>query len=142
MLQSECSLGVVVRERRLELGWTQEQLAEQISIYGEYVRQSEISRLENGWVQLPRRERLEKLAAALDLPLGELLARSGWANRRHVSPKPATLGSRPATRYDAETATTLVSGREYVILNTDAPKQVEIGEVDRSSALVNAAGRD
>ncbi|HEX5165100.1 MAG TPA: helix-turn-helix transcriptional regulator [Thermomicrobiales bacterium] len=71
-------LGVVIRQRRIELGWTQEELAERISSDGEYVRQSEISRIESGKVGLPRHERLVRLADVLDLPLGELLARSGW----------------------------------------------------------------
>jgi transcriptional regulator with XRE-family HTH domain len=63
----------------MELGWSQEELAERISTDDEYVRQSEISRIESGRVVLPRRRRLELLAAALNLPLGELLANSGWA---------------------------------------------------------------
>jgi len=58
------------------LGLTQEALAERI---GEGMRQAEVSRLESGRVTLPRRERLERIAAALDIPVGELLARSGWS---------------------------------------------------------------
>jgi hypothetical protein len=34
--------------------------------------------LERDRVTLPRRERLARIAAALDLPLGQLLAASGW----------------------------------------------------------------
>lgn len=78
-MSERSTLGVVIRRRRRELGWTQEQLAERISTDGEYVRQSEISRIENGKIDLPRRERLIRLAEVLSLPLGELLARSGWA---------------------------------------------------------------
>lgn len=70
-------LGEVIRARRIELGLTQEQLAERI---GDGVRQAEISRLEGGRVEQPRRQRLEKIAVALGVPLGELLARSGWAD--------------------------------------------------------------
>src|SRR5688572_24178143 len=73
------TLGGAIRRRRAELGWTQEQLAARISAEGEYVRQSEVSRLERDRVGLPRRARLERIAAALGLSLGELLARSGWA---------------------------------------------------------------
>jgi transcriptional regulator with XRE-family HTH domain len=69
------SLGAFVRERRHDLGLTQEQLAERI---GETVRQAEISRLEQGRISLPRRDRMEHLAAALEVSLGELLVRSGW----------------------------------------------------------------
>jgi transcriptional regulator with XRE-family HTH domain len=72
------ALGIVVRRRRLELGMTQEALAERISTEHDFVRQSEISRIECGRIELPRRGRLERLAAALDLSLGDLLARSGW----------------------------------------------------------------
>lgn len=76
----ECiSLGALIRQRRLELGWTQEELAGRISTDDEYVRQSEISRIESGRTELPRRERLHRLGEVLGLPLGELLARSGWA---------------------------------------------------------------
>lgn len=78
-MSGQSTLGVVIRRRRLELGWTQEELAERISADSEYVRQSEISRIESGRIALPRRERLQRLAIVLDLPLGELLARSGWA---------------------------------------------------------------
>lgn len=69
------SLGQFIRQRRLELGLTQEQLAEQI---GDSFRQSEVSRLEHDRVSLPRRERMEHLAAALEVTLGELLAHTGW----------------------------------------------------------------
>jgi transcriptional regulator with XRE-family HTH domain len=70
-------LGETIRARRIALGLTQEQLAERI---GDGVRQAEVSRLEAGRVVQPRRSRLEKIALALDLPMGELLARSGWAD--------------------------------------------------------------
>jgi transcriptional regulator with XRE-family HTH domain len=78
-MSERSTLGVVIRRRRQELGWTQEELAERISTNDEYVRQSEISRIENGKIDLPRRERLIRLAEVLSLSLGELLARSGWA---------------------------------------------------------------
>ena len=70
------TLGDVIRSRRLALQLTQEELAERI---GDGVRQAEVSRLERGRVTLPRRRRLERIAAALDLSLGELLAHAGWA---------------------------------------------------------------
>jgi transcriptional regulator with XRE-family HTH domain len=69
------TLGQVIRRRRKELGLTQEELAELI---GSGVRQAEISRLEHDHVTLPRRARLEQIARALDIPMGVLLARSGW----------------------------------------------------------------
>ena len=69
------SLGTFIRERRQDLGLTQDELADRI---GGSVRQAEISRLEGGAVALPRRKRLEALAAALEVSLGELLVRSGW----------------------------------------------------------------
>lgn len=69
------TLGEAIRQRRMAMGLTQEELAERV---GENVRQSDISRLERDYVGLPRRARLEALARALDLSLGELLLRSGW----------------------------------------------------------------
>jgi transcriptional regulator with XRE-family HTH domain len=65
----------LIRERRQDLGLTQEQLANRI---GGGARQSEVSRLEQGRVALPRRLRMERIAAALEVPLGELLLSSGW----------------------------------------------------------------
>ena len=70
------TLGQVIRRRRIELGLTQEVLAERI---GECVRQSEVSRLERDRIVLPRRERLERIAKAIEMPVGELLIQSGWA---------------------------------------------------------------
>ena len=69
------TLGQAIRQRRAELGLTQEQLAARI---GGGVRQSDVSRLEADRVTLPRRQRLERIAAALGLPPGELLVRAGW----------------------------------------------------------------
>ena len=68
-------LGAFIRERRIELGLSQEDLAERI---GPTVRRAEISRLERGNVVLPRRGRLERIAAALDVSLGTLLLYSEW----------------------------------------------------------------
>jgi len=71
------SLGTVIRTRRLELGLTQEQLAELI---GDGVIQADVSRLELDRIGLPRRPRLKAIAAALGLPIGELLMCSTWAS--------------------------------------------------------------
>lgn len=79
------TLGQAIRERRIELGLTQEQLAERI---GDSVRQSEISRLERDHITLPRRSRLELIAGALDLPVGVLLAHSGWAGAEAIDTTP------------------------------------------------------
>ena len=93
------ALGAVIRARRLELGWTQEELAARISADGEYLRQSEISRIESGKIALPRRERLERIATALDVPLGELLARSGWAGAEpYFQPTATDLTVSPVQR--------------------------------------------
>jgi transcriptional regulator with XRE-family HTH domain len=69
------TLGKLIQGRRRELDLTQEELAERV---GDGVRQSDISRLEHDKVALPRRARLERIASALDLPLGVLLVQSGW----------------------------------------------------------------
>jgi transcriptional regulator with XRE-family HTH domain len=79
------TLGKFIRRRRMELGLTQEQLAERV---GNGVRQAEISRLEHDRVVLPRRPRLEQLAEALDTPIGVLLARSGWVGAEEIEPHP------------------------------------------------------
>ena len=74
------TLGEAVKARRLELGWSQEELAHRMIDHGDLTfRQSDVSRLERGKVVLPHRERLEHIATVLGLSLGELLARSGWS---------------------------------------------------------------
>jgi transcriptional regulator with XRE-family HTH domain len=88
------TLGRFIQRRRQELGMTQEELAERI---GDGVRQSEISRLEHDHITLPRRERLEALAVALDVSIGALLVRSGWAGADEefdpTAPPPESLPS-------------------------------------------------
>jgi transcriptional regulator with XRE-family HTH domain len=74
------TLGTIIRERRLALGLTQDELAEMISDESDYVRQSEISRIESGRVLLPRRSRLERIANALGFTLVDLLLISNWGD--------------------------------------------------------------
>lgn len=81
------SLGETIRQRREELGWSQDRLAEMVD---DRMRQGDVSALERGKVKLPRRERLDRVARALNLTTGELLARSGWANaERFLAPDPS-----------------------------------------------------
>ncbi|MEZ4665727.1 MAG: helix-turn-helix transcriptional regulator [Thermomicrobiales bacterium] len=69
------SLGEAIRLRRLELGMSQEELAERI---GPDVRQSDVSRLERGRILFPRHERLHQIASALGISVGALLVEAGW----------------------------------------------------------------
>ena len=104
------TLGTAIRARRRELGWTQEELADRVAARGDTAfRQSDVSRLERGKVALPHRDRLERIAAVLDLALGELLARSGWSGWSAAdavkpptfpppaSERPASVRTSPAT---------------------------------------------
>ena len=75
MHEQDRSLGKAIHERRIELGLTQEALAERI---GDGVRQSDVSRLERNLIQLPRPQRLRASARALDMEAGELLSAAGW----------------------------------------------------------------
>ena len=75
----EISLGRAIRSRRDELGLTQEELAERAVAHGdETIRQSDVSRIERGKVRMPRLTRLDALAKALEIDLGDLLTRAGW----------------------------------------------------------------
>ena len=76
------TLGQFKRANRLALGLTQEQLAERI---GDNMRQSHISQLEKDIVKFPRRERLEAIAEALDVTLGDLLISTGWLEIEHAA---------------------------------------------------------
>ncbi|MEZ4523743.1 MAG: helix-turn-helix transcriptional regulator [Thermomicrobiales bacterium] len=72
-------LGAAIRERRNELGLTQEELAERLAELGdENIRQSDISRIEGGQVQLPRFDRLNYLSTALGISIGEMFINAGW----------------------------------------------------------------
>jgi transcriptional regulator with XRE-family HTH domain len=94
-------LGQVVRDGRRARGWTQETLALKID---DGIAQSDVSRLERDQITLPRRGRLERIAGALGIPLGELLASSGWAEaeRFFIPPSddrasPEERGAQPAS---------------------------------------------
>lgn len=73
------TLGQFIRGNRMAMGLTQEQLAERAG-----VRQSDISRLEQDRIEFPRRERLEAIAVALEVTLGDLLIATGWLEIEHA----------------------------------------------------------
>jgi transcriptional regulator with XRE-family HTH domain len=79
------SLGEVIRGRRIRLGLTQQDLAART---GMIIRQSDVSRLERNQIGLPRRDRLEQIATALDYSVGELLAASGWVGAEILDAPP------------------------------------------------------
>ena len=87
------SLGEAIRLRRLELGMSQEELAERI---GPDVRQSDVSRLERGKILFPRLERLHQIAAALGLSIGTLLIDAGWFTDEESAQ--VTMAERPQRR--------------------------------------------
>jgi transcriptional regulator with XRE-family HTH domain len=88
------SLGATIKRRRRELGWSQVEFAARVASRGDGTfRQSDVSRLERGKVLLPHRERLTQIAAVLELPLGELLSRSGWAGAETLFPAEATAAN-------------------------------------------------
>lgn len=97
-MDSPRTLGQVIRTRRQALGLTQEQLAERI---GDGVRQAEVSRLECDRVALPRRRRLERIAFALELPIGQLLATAGWSGAEAAFARPADVTSLATTEVAA-----------------------------------------
>ena len=74
------AIGHFVRERRQDLGLSQEQVAERMG--GSY-GQSDISRIERGHIELPRVGTLIRLGSALDVPVGDLLIASGWFEDAH-----------------------------------------------------------
>lgn len=86
------SLGRVIRDRRRQMGITQEQFA---ALLGDGVRQSDVSRLERGGVSQPRLERLQSIARILDVPLGKLLMLTSWANPELAAPDSAQASSQP-----------------------------------------------
>ncbi len=69
-------MGALIRARRIERRMSQQALAERISTTGAAVTRFTITRVERGRVSLPRHDLLERIAQALDMPIGELLAAS------------------------------------------------------------------
>lgn len=75
------NLGTTVRQRRVELGLSQVQLAERM---GGETQQSDISRIERGLLPWPRPQLLQSLAAALYMTVLELITRSGWMTQEEL----------------------------------------------------------
>ncbi len=69
------SLGEAVRERRIKLGLSQAELAERM---GCGIQQSDVSRIERGYIPWPRPDLLQALAAALQMHAIELIPLGGW----------------------------------------------------------------
>jgi len=128
-------LGQLIRDRRQELGLTQEALAERI---GDNVRQAEVSRLEAGRVALPRRLRMEQLARALELPLGELLLGSGWVGAEDLE----AASDAPGAADDPLTVTEQMeqSVRDLTALNADLQDTVD--DLQLANTRLQARGAD
>ena len=80
--------GSYIRERRQQLGLSQDQLAERM---GEPYRQADISRLEDGQDEPPRLGTLNRLALALEVQVGDLLIVSDWFASGHGASRPSVV---------------------------------------------------
>lgn len=128
--REKVTLGQFIRERRIGLGLTQEQLAARV---GDNVRQAEISRLERDRVSLPRRARMERLARALEVSLGTLLLRTGWMDeeqsiRDRLIHMPAAIRS-PAPYLESVTGQIQDPnrpGEEFILLNEALSRAREV----------------
>ena len=133
--------------RRAGQGWTHEELTERASAGGDRVRQPDVSRLGRGNARLPQRGRLQRIAAALDLPLGELLVLSGWCGAAEAFPPgggPGALASRRnVPKADDESATVgalvaLLEGEGYGVRRAGEGPPA-LAEVQRSAPAVVVA---
>ena len=106
------TLGAVIKARRHQLGWSQEELAARVAAHGDGAfRQTDVSRLERGKVGLPRRERLGYIAAALGFTMGELLMRAGWIDDEIAStPRVPRTPPAPSEPFGASTPLPAASG--------------------------------
>ncbi len=111
------TLGEFVRECRETLGLTQEELAERID---QGVRQSEVSRLENDRISLPRRARLEQLAVALEVSLGDLMVRTRWMSDEGEGGRQAPPAGAAPTRAGDDEVTTRLDAVEVAIADARA----------------------
>lgn len=89
--------GDSIRERRIELGWTQAELAERTG-----VSQADISRLETGRLDA-RWSTIQRLSAALATP--KAVPRRSLANGRKVTKPPEV----PARRWSKKGATLAIT---------------------------------
>lgn len=126
------TLGETIRARRDELGMTQEQLAQRLGVG---FRQSEISRLEHDRVTLPRRPRLEQLAAALEFNVGELLLRSGWAGVEEIG-----AGERTSAEWQEQVERLTTANVELTAVNVDL--QAQVNDLERANESWQRWGND
>jgi transcriptional regulator with XRE-family HTH domain len=147
----EQTLGQFIRANRLALGLTQEELAIRV---GDNVRQSDISRLEKDGIEFPRRERLDAIAVALGVTLGDLLISTGWLEIEHAAmleqikddeePDPDVLEDAMAVlsaakEMVAETADLLVRAEGHVVsLMAAKAKRDRMREKSEDTAPVDA----
>jgi transcriptional regulator with XRE-family HTH domain len=145
VMDSPRTLGQIIRTRRQELGLTQEELAARI---GGGVRQAEVSRLESDRITLPRRQRLERIASALNVTIGELLAGAGWTGandafrpQTDVTAPPETLTSRRYRRDGAATNATseLLNGSRLLKLHETIARSQELQR--RTAALLHESSQ-
>jgi transcriptional regulator with XRE-family HTH domain len=131
-------LGDLIRERRQELGLTQEELAERM---GGSASQAEISRLERGSVSLPRRARLDALAAALEISTGVLLMQSGWLSQEEGDDADATSEGSPQSD-TADLMTTLAEMEHIRTILLTAVERVSFLEKAILASLTTAGRPD
>ncbi len=137
------TLGQFIRERRMDLGLTQEQLAERV---GEGVRQAEISRLEQDRVSLPRRQRLEAIATALGVSIGDLLVTTGWIDAEHVPTVAPDHGMPQAHLQVLEEAASALSNAKGIVAHTakilqEAERRVAAALETQPAAFTPVNGR-
>jgi transcriptional regulator with XRE-family HTH domain len=119
------SLGTAILQRRTELGLTQAALAERVATCGDWgFRQSDISRLERGIVTLPHFTRMRSLAAALELPVGELLSQSGWTGAEGAFPPPDLQPSGQNHAAHEETRDNQKAQSSHLVMGSDEIQQL------------------
>ena len=122
----DTDMGAYIRERRQHLCLSQEELAERVGgAYG----QCDISRLERGHIGLPRLSTIVKLAAALEVSVGDLLIAAGWFDDGPLRSLPDTSGDPAAGRFK----TVLVQ----IAAELDAIRKLERQAAARSRQLLD-----
>lgn len=90
--QSKRTLGQIVYDRRLQRGWTQNDLAEHMDMSQEWV-----TKIETGRIKAPKLQSLKKLASILGLDVEILVIASGYSD----SVKGARAIAESTPEYDA-----------------------------------------
>lgn len=107
-------LAQLIRDRRLGLNWSQEDLAKTITLAGTPVSREAIGSIESGRVELPGREVLRGLSKALSIPMTQILEAADYLSAEDM-PNPPEVFAAHADKLTDDQWVEVTSFAEYLI---------------------------